>query len=224
MERKPVNTSIVCEVNWAASLKSLNCNMFKSLLSGKLVMIFGIFLLFSFHGFSQTKYEREFRIRVKDVPPLALAFVDSMTFGSKVKWYKEIGLNQITIEAKAKLNKERHSIEFFENGIFQDVEIEINPNKIDYGTYSKITGILSQRHKKYKIEKVQIQYTGDRNIVLMFLRENRNNLKGITINYEVIISTKMDGNYLMIEYLFSETGEYVQSDQIVSNRKDRIDY
>ena len=224
MERKPVNTSIVCVVNCAASLKSLNCNMFRSLLSGRLVTIFGILLLIGFHGFSQTKYEKEFRIRVKDVPPLALAFVDSMTFDSKVKWYKEIGLNQITIEAKAKLNKERHSIEFFENGIFQDIEIEVNPNKIDYGTYSKITGVLSQRHKKYKIEKVQIQYTGDRNIVLMFLRENRNNPEGIAINYEVVISTKLDGNYLMLEYLFSETGEYVQSNHIISRRKDTIDY
>lgn len=224
MERKSVNTFLVCENYCAASLKSIHYSKFRSFLSGKPLMILGILLLFSLQGFSQTKYEKEFRIRLNEVPTLALSFVDSMTFDSKVKWYEEIGLNQITIEAKAKLNKEGYSIEYSENGIFQDVEIEVNPNKIDDGTYSKITGVLSQRHKKYKIEKVQIQYTGDRNIVLMFLRENRNNLKGITINYEVIISTKMDGNYLMIEYLFSETGEYMQSNQIVLNRKDRIDY
>lgn len=224
MERKSVNTIFICEINYAACLKSLIYSNFRSLLSGKTLLILGILLLFGFQGFSQTKYEKEFRIKVKDIPPLALSFVDSMTFDSKVKWYKEIGLNQITIEAKAKLNKERHSIEFSENGIFQDVEIEVNPNKIDDSAYSNITGILSERHKKYKIEKVQIQYTGDRNIVLMFLRENRNNPVGIAIKYEVVISTKMDDNYLMIEYLFSEKGEYVQSNQIVSNRKDRIDY
>lgn len=58
----------------------------------------------------------------------------------------------------------------------------------------------------------------------MFLRENRNNSEGITISYEVVISTKMDGNYLMLEYLFSETGEYLLSNEIISRRNDTIDY
>jgi len=56
------------------------------------------------------------------------------------------------------------------------------------------------------------------------LRENRSNSEGLTISYEVIISTKMEGNFLMLEYLFSEKGEFVQSNQIVSKRKDTIDY
>lgn len=46
----------------------------------------------------------------------------------------------------------------------------------------------------------------------------------ITISYEVVISTKMDGNYLMLEYLFSETGEYLLSNEIISRRNDTIDY
>ena len=195
-----------------------------SVVSGKSGFVLSMLLLFSFYGFSQSKYEKEFRIKGESVPPKARSFVDSITFDSKVKWYKEISLDRITIEAKVKINNERHSIEFSENGIFEDAEVEIKPDKIPESVNSKISGILSQRHKKYKIEKVQIQYTGGRNEVLSFLRGDRNNSEGITINYEVVISTKMDGNYLMLEYLFSETGEYLQSSEIISRRKDTIDY
>jgi hypothetical protein len=190
----------------------------------KSAFVLCVFFLFSFQGFSQQKFEKESRIKAEDVPPGALSFVDSLTFDSRIKWYKETGLDYITIEAKAKINNERHSIEFGENGIFQDVEIEVMPDKIPETANSKITEILSQRHKKYKVEKVQIQYTGDRNTVLGFLRNNRMNPEGITINYEVVISTKMDGNYLTLEYLFSESGEYEQSSQIISRRKDTIDF
>jgi hypothetical protein len=224
MERKSIKTHNFFKVNCAASIKPVYCNKRINIAIKKIFLVSSALLLIAFQGFSQSKYEKEFRIKAKDVPSSALSFVDSMTFDSRVKWYKEIGLNDVTIEAKAKFNKERYSIEFSENGIFQDVEIEVKPSKIPYGTYSKIAGVLSQTHKRYKIDKVQIQYTGDRNLILKFFRANRINPEGIIVNYEVVISTKMDGNYIMLEYLFSETGEYMQSSKIISRRKDTIDY
>ncbi len=224
MERKSVNTRKDFDVDCVASFITVYGNKKMSIVIKRFVLVLSSILLIAFHGFSQAKYEKEFRIKAKDVPSGALNFVDSMTFDSKVKWYKEAGFNLVTIESKAKYKKERYSIEFSDKGIFQDVEIEVKSNKIPDSTFSKISGFLSQRHKKYKIEKVQIQYAGDRNLVLMFLRENRNNSEGITISYEVVISTKMDGNYLMLEYLFSETGEYLQSNEIISRRNDTIDY
>jgi hypothetical protein len=224
MERESVNTFLILGVDCEASFKTFKSNRGMSILFKKNVLAISVIFLLSFQGFSQSKYEKEFRIKAKDVPSRALSFVDSITFDSKVKWYKEIGLNDVTIEAKAKFRKERHSIEFSENGIFQDIEIEVNPSQIPFDAFSKISGILSQTHKKYKIEKVQMQYTGGRNLVLRFLREDRNSPEGITINFEVVISTKLDGNYIMIEYLFSETGEHMESNQIISKRKDTIDY
>jgi hypothetical protein len=224
MERESVNTSIKCKIECAASSKAAYGDKSISILKEKFLFVLCLVTLFSFQAFSQSKYEKEFRIKESDVPSRALSFVDSITFDSKVKWYKEIGLDHITFEAKAISNKERHSIEFSENGIFQDVEIEVDVSKIPSDIYTKITGFLTLSHKKHKIEKVQIQYTGERDSALMFLRENRNNSKGITISYEVIISTKMDGNFVMMEYLFSAKGEYLQSKQIISKRKDTIDY
>jgi hypothetical protein len=157
MERKSVNTRKDFDVDCVASFITVYGNKKMSIVIKRFVLVLSSILLIAFHGFSQAKYEKEFRIKEKYVPSVALNFVDSMTFDSKVKWYKEIGLNRITIEAKAKYKKERYSIEFSDKGIFQDVEIEVKSNKIPDSTFSKISGFLSQRHKKYKIEKVQIQ-------------------------------------------------------------------
>ncbi len=224
MERESVGTVTEWTVNCATSSKIVSGEGSKSIFTEKYLFFLTLLILFNTHGFSQSKYEKEFRIKESDVPLSALSFVDSMNFDVKVKWYKEVGLNHITIEAKAITKKERYSIEFCENGIFQDIEIEVDPSKISYSIYSKITGILTLRHKKYKIEKIQLQYNGDRGATLKFLREKRRNSEGITMSYEVVISTKMEGNFLMLEYLFSEKGEFVQSNQIVSKRKDTIDH
>lgn len=190
----------------------------------KIVSLLILISLSRGHVFSQTKYEKESRINHKEVPPAALSFVDSLPFVSKVKWYKETGLNHVTIEAKSKLNKERHSVEFSEEGTFQDVEIEVKPSRIEYETYSGITEFLTQEHGKFKVEKTQIQYSGGRNAVLMFLRSGRNDSESIIVNFEIEISTKVDGSFLMFEYLFTEKGDYVESRQITSVRMGRIEY
>ena len=121
MERKSVNTRKDFDVDCVASFITVYGNKKMSIVIKRFVLVLSSILLIAFHGFSQAKYEKEFRIKEKYVPSVALNFVDSMTFDSKVKWYKEIGLNRITIEAKAKYKKERYSIEFFENGVFKDV-------------------------------------------------------------------------------------------------------
>lgn len=224
MERESLRTVPEYAVNCASSSEIVFGDGRKFIFILKFLFVTALLILSNSPGFSQSKYEKEFRIKESEVPLSALSFVDSMNFDTKIKWYKEIGLTQITFEAKAISNKERHSIEFCEDGIFQDIEIEVDSSKIPYSIYSKISELLAIRHKKYKIEKIQMQYAGDRGAVLRFLREKAFNSEDITISYEFIISTKMDGNYLMLEYLFSDKGEYVQSNQIVSKRKDTIDY
>jgi len=188
-----------------------------------LIGVFSLFFLFSNNGFSQFKFEREFGITRKDVPSIALSFIDSLTFDSRVRWFKEEGLTRNSIEAKARLNRERYSIEFAENGYFKDAEVEIQPRSIPGIVYSDILSVFAQNYRRYKIEKIQIKYTGNRNTVLNFLRGNRKNPYGITINYEIVISTRIDGEFVSLEYTFSELGEFLQRERIIETRKSNID-
>ena len=151
--------------------------------------------LLSFNAFSQPKYEKEIRIRKRDVPENALRFLDSMNFKSKVRWYKEIGYDQITLEAKTRSNKKRFSIEFCEMGSLQDVEIEIGTNNLPAIAYTSIKEYLTLKYGSYKIEKVQVQYSGDEHKILTFFRNNMNNPEGIEIRYEIVISSRVDGSF-----------------------------
>lgn len=174
-------------------------------------------------GFAQPKYEKEIRINETEVPHLARSFVDSLNFNKKVKWYKEFGFDKTTFEAKSKAKGKRYSIEFSQDGHFEDVEIEIEPDEIPTDIFRKITDHLSSRHEKFTFDKVQIQYSGKRDFVLAYFRNERNP-DGIDIHYEVMIATKTDGIFVLYEDLFSETGDFIRSSEVILHNSDNIEY
>ncbi len=195
---------------------------------GRLTIFYSLVISFTFClssiGFSQPKYEREIRIARKRVPEKALQFIDSMNFNSRVRWYQEIGYDQITYEAKTRYRRERFSIEFCDMGKLQDIEIEINPKRIPTTAYTSINVHLHAKYGSFKFEKIQIQYSGDEQQVLAFFKNNRESPEGLKILYEIVISTKIDGSFKFFEYLFSHSGDYIQSRQIIQRRTDNIEY
>lgn len=182
-----------------------------------------ILIALTVHGRTQPKYEREIRIKEKEVPVSALSFIDSINFKKKVKWYRETGYEKTSYEAKTKSNKKRYSIEFSQDGTFEDIEIGIKRNKIPENVHSKITDFFRSEYNKYSIEKTQIQYSGNRNLVLENFRK-MGGTEGIKVHYEIVISTKPEDSYVMYEYLFSETGDFVKRSQIVLKNTDNLLY
>jgi len=189
----------------------------------KKYLISFILILSVYYGYAQHKFEKEYRIKPGEVPENASGFVDSMNFNNKVRWYKEIGYDKISYEAKTNYKGEKYSIEFSENGAFEDVEIEINPEKIPSTAFSIMTEYLSSMHNKYSVDKIQVQYSGNPSSILAFIK-HKNTENDVITRYEILISTKVDGTFVMIEYLFSEAGEYIQSSRVVLNRTDNIEY
>ncbi|NJM16804.1 MAG: hypothetical protein HC896_16820 [Bacteroidales bacterium] len=185
---------------------------------------FVITLVSSFTGiaFSQLKFEQEFRIQATEVPENAVNFVDSMPLESKTRWYKEAGYNKTSYEAKAKYKRQRMSIEFSENGSFEDIEIEIKHREIPLNTYKKIAVFFSATHDRYSIEKVQVQYSGNPPSVLNHFLSKRPS--DIVQRYEIVLSAKIDGSYVLLEYLFDESGEFLQKSEVILKMTDNIVY
>ena len=186
-------------------------------------IIFICLMSFSSFGFTQPKYEKEMRIKEKEVPENVIRFVDSMKLPKKIKWYKEIGNNKTSYEAKTRYDAKRLSIEFSENGTFEDFEIEITPEDILSEDNKRISDYLLNAHSKYLIEKVQLQYSGEPNLILNYFL-NPESINGLIIHYEVVISTKEDSAYAMYEYLFDENGAFVKKSQIKIKTTDNIEY
>ena len=180
-------------------------------------------LLFALRGVSQYKYEKESRIKEDIVPERAIEFVESMGFNTRIKWYKEIGLDRTSIEAKTKYKGQRYSVEFSDDGAFEDVEIEIKSSEIPADTYSLIKKHLQSRYEKYSIDKVQIQYFGKKDLILRFFQED-SPVRQIETNYEIVISSKVGGSFVMFEYLFSKSGEKIKRSQVKLKTSDNIEY
>ena len=174
-------------------------------------------------AFSQQKYEKEVRIKESEVPEDALEFVNSLEISSKIKWYKEQGLDRTSFEAKTKYKGERLSIEFSENGTFEDLEVQKEIEMVESDAYEELTRHFQSELPRYSVKKIQFQYLGDEDDVLEFFLDGELE-DDVELNYEIVIATKVDGSFTMFEYLFDEDGEFIRKSKIILKMSDNIEY
>jgi hypothetical protein len=184
---------------------------------------FSLLILFPFVLQAQQKYEREYRVKSEIVPQSAKDFIDSIGSGSKIKWYKEVSLNDVTIEAKFKHKKKKYSVEFDTLGILQDVEFIIKKNKISPVVYHKIAYELDSLYQKWKFQKIQMQYGGNRKDLLTSINENEPS-DSIKVIYEIVLRGKSLGNTQLFEITFNEQGERLDILQIIQDKADHLEY
>ena len=152
---------------------------------------------------AQKKFEKESRIREKDVPTKALEFIDSSDLKSKIKWYLEEGLNRKSIEAKFKRDKVRYSVEFDTLGNVEDIENEVSWEDLNSQLKDSISLHLKKDCLKHKIVKVQIQYSGSESGLFSKLKRNETN-QYLTIKFEIIVKCNLQNKVELFEYLFNE--------------------
>jgi signal recognition particle GTPase len=173
--------------------------------------------------FAQDKFEKESRIKRRDVPSKALFFMDSLSYNAKIKWYKEEAWNSESIEAKFKHNKTKYSIEYDTHGNIEDVEIEVHWQDLDNELSKSITNQLKQDCSKHKIVKIQRQFTGTKND-LFFLLRNGIHSEQIKIKYEMVVRCNEQKEVNLLEYLFNEKGLLVIKSKIIFKNSSHLEY
>lgn len=187
------------------------------------VLVFlGVFC--SFQVQSQRKYEREMRIHKSEVPPAALQYISGIQLNTRMKWFKEIGLNEITYEAKTIYHRERFSIEFTNKGELIDVEIEIKEKDIPQPAHNKMLQYLDSLYVNFHVDKIQIQFSGNKHILASCIKQWRMLCRCVHRQYELVVNTQVDGNFQLFNYIFSDTGEFVESAHIVFKRIDTLEF
>jgi len=183
-------------------------------------------ILISSHLLAQNKIEREFAISIEEVPVNAKEFIyDSgiLLEGTKVNWYREVGQNQESIEAKFKQQKRRFSIEFSTEGILLDAEIEIKTEEIPQRTLEQIKKTLGQSFSKWKWIKIQRQWLGEPQKVISSLKQKKRT-KEITENYEIVIKGTKNDESGYWEVLFDDNGKAIRTSKIIQNSSDILIY
>lgn len=189
-----------------------------------IALIFVTALLRPNNGFAQEKLERESRIKTEEVPVSALMFVDSLDLDCKVKWYLEESLNGTTIEAKSKRNGQKISIEFDSTGNLEDIEIQVEWKTLSNALKDSISAQLGSRCLKHNIRKVQIQYSGEREVLLNKMKMDIPPSGDFKIRFELVVKCKTDEDVALYEYLFSETGQVIKFSKIIFKNSSNLEY
>lgn len=184
-----------------------------------------LLILFScmcIYGFSQQKFEREYRVKPDKVPAKAKEFIKKCNFSKKVKWYAEESQDGKTLEAKSIKNKHLFSIEFDLNGNVLDVEKRIHISKIDPKIRTKIETSLSKRFIKFTIKKVQIHWQTDRDFLIELI--NGKGEKNINEFYEIILKGKDKNGVAKYEILLDKEGLILKELKFAEPNTDNLQF
>ncbi|NEN22349.1 hypothetical protein G3O08_02390 [Cryomorpha ignava] len=188
-----------------------------------LILSIGFLLLLSNALKAQYKYEREYRIKSEMIPQSAQAFIDSIGPDSRIKWYKEISLDAVSIEAKFKHNKKKFSVEFDTLGILQDVEFIIESSEIPPVVFNKIEQKLDSLYEKWKFQKIQIHYSGSHSDILTSIHKNEPG-NAVKVYFEIVLKGKNPGNTQEYEITFNAQGEMQHIQMIIQDEADHLEY
>ncbi len=192
-------------------------------MSKRSINLLVVVLLFSCNALSQKKFERESRLTKSALPDFAVAFESIFEDGQSIKWYLEEGLERYSIEAKYKRNGKRYSVEFDTLGTLEDVEIEIDQSEIPQETYRSICERLSAEGDRHKIDKIQIQYTGEEQLLKEVSVSGKCG-EGCVTRYELVVRIRKDKELSSFEYLFSEDGTLERRSEIIIQTSSNLEY
>lgn len=169
---------------------------------------------------STQKIEREAKIDAIDFPKNALQIVEEIGHSrKKVKFYRETDGDKTSYEAKLKYKGSKYSIEFNRAGILEDVEISLSKREIPKETKALIDSRLDTVARKYRVEKIQLQYLNKGQTSLEIrTRIDRKDFD----NYEIIVAFKDKRKIYRKEILFDNKGNFVQERDIKRQEYDFI--
>jgi hypothetical protein len=170
---------------------------------------FTIIICFVFQTvFGQYKFEREYRIKQSEAPEQAIKFTNQIGFKNRIKWYAEESQDGKTFESKVYHNGKKHSIEFSSTGEIIDVEVKVKFSKLAENIQYKIKSVLKTKFKKFKIRKVQLQYKGDKELLIKGIKNDFE----IAPKFEIVLKGKSNKNFELYELLFDSTGERIEKE------------
>ncbi len=129
----------------------------------------------------------------------------------------------ISYEAKTKYKNRKYSIEFSEDGTFEDVEINMREPELQYIVYEGIELTLKSQFKEFGIMKIQEQFSGDI-IEVKKLWDKESSQDKITKRYELIVKGKTKRTFELFEFLFSDTGNLLSQKKLITKINDNLEF
>jgi hypothetical protein len=172
---------------------------------------------------AQGKEEVEERIEAVDFPEEARRFAETLFEGEKIHWIKERNQNGHSYEAKAKVSNVKYSLEFDDQGTFEDLEFVIKSKQLPEEIKQQIEQHLGSEFERFKIRRIQEQWSGDQSRLKIALQQQKKD-SALKRQYELEVHGKRKGAYADYEYLFDGAGSYISSQEIQESNHDNFFY
>lgn len=171
---------------------------------------------------AQQKSEREYRIKVDEVPVNAQEYIQNNSFPKKIKWYRELGINTSSYEAKTKINNHKFSIEFNNDGVLEDIEITIKWSDVPAALKAQITTVIKSKSDKHRIKKIEYQIVERPDLLTRLTTAT--DFTAFKPNIELIVQERLDGVYNTFEYQFDFNGKLRSKREIIEHDAHNIEY
>lgn len=179
--------------------------------------------LFYTSTIGQNKYEREYKIKEDKVPQNSVQWIREVFKDvKKVKWYVEESESKKSFEAKFRYLNRHFSVEFDTTGKIEDVEEKIEWELLNDDLKKNLSFYLESNYTKYKIIKIQKQYSGDSNALHSIFDDATK--KKMTIKYEMEFHGKNENKDEIWEGLFNDTGELIEIRKIVLQPTNNLEF
>ncbi len=188
------------------------------------ILLFALLTFSTSPLISQQKFEQEYRLDEDQVPSLASDFVEEISFDRKVRWYLEEGLDRFSIEAKTRYRGHKYSLEFDSTGMLEDIEIEVEMEKLPASVIDSINTFLCKDFEKFKVTKVQLQLVGDPLTLKEWFEVPFATNDEIEVNYEIVAKTRNGQVRKEWEFLFNDEGRKRSESEIVTKNTDILEF
>lgn len=170
-------------------------------------------------GFSQTKNEKEERIKSHEFPEIARGYFNSILDQVRyLKYYRETDGNKLSYEVKFKYRKDYYSVEFDSLGKLEDIEIVINKRDIPKASFENILKHYDKHFRKVRFIKIQKQFVNttkrtDKQFIDFILRKPNNK----HTHFEIIAEIKTKKRHELRELTFDRHGNFEKSRIVTSS-------
>ncbi len=186
-------------------------------------------LIVMMNGFSQAiKDEVEESIAEQEMPEAALALLSPLlNEASAIRFYRETDNQQRSYECKMIWRGNDYSIEFHEDGSLMDIEQLVSFRSLSPVLREKINKHLSQEYRRFKIRKVQKQYSAeetneaDKEAIEEFMEKDQDDLR---IRYEIEVDIKSREAVGSFEMLWDDEGNFLEKRKIIRRSLDNLLY
>lgn len=170
------------------------------------------------------KREIEKAVSSADVPENAKKWLDDTYEGNpNVRWFFQTDGEKEVFEAKLKWKRKWHSVEFLPDGEILNIEILMRHKDLDKEVQQNLSTYLNDTYQRSKIDRIQIQYTGDSGDLEDLIDENEMG-PSLTIMYEIEYFGRQNGKNNIWEGHFDKQGNFIKKRAIELRSTDVLNY